>query len=60
MFGALMVTYGFIFFTMGLGKLLIPCKDIAITGVVVGVPMVIVGYLRLKKTLHEEHAEDEN
>lgn len=55
MFGALMVVYGFIFFTMGLGKILIPSKEMALIGVVIGVPMMIVGCIRLKKTLHQEN-----
>ena len=54
MFGAFMIIYGFIFFLTGLGKICVPNIEMAITGVVVGLPMMIAGCIRLYKTLNED------
>ena len=54
MFGAFMVIYGFIFFLMGLGKIYVPSVEMAIAGVIVGLPMMIAGCIRLCKELNKD------
>ena len=54
MFGVFMIIYGFIFFLTGLGKICIPNIEMAIVGVIVGLPMMIAGCIRLYKTLNED------
>lgn len=53
MIGAFMVTYGVIFFLMGLGEILIPNDKMAITGVIVGLPMIFIGIRRIKYVTSE-------